>query len=153
MADDFILDLEALNAAFCQMVPHNLALGLELTSVTREPSVAVIRLPWHPRLVGNPETRAPHGGAITTLIDSCCGASVYLKLRAGIPIATLDLRIDSLKPALPDRDLFARAECYRATRNIAFVRAIAYQDEADPVASAAATFMLSTKGTLTAVKP
>ena len=49
-------------------------------------------------------------------------------------IATLDLRIDYLKPATIGEDLFARAECYRLTRQIAFVRSVAYQrDPQQPV--------------------
>ncbi len=139
-------DLEALNAAFCELIPHNLALGLTLRRIDPGTATAYLHLPWHERLVGNPETRTPHGGVVTTIIDSACGACVYLRLNAPIPIATLDLRVDSLKPATPGRDLWARAECYRATRNIAFVRAVAYHDEADPIASAAGTFMISTKG-------
>jgi acyl-coenzyme A thioesterase PaaI-like protein len=37
----------------------------------------------------------------------------------------------------------ARAHCYKVTRSIAFVRAVAYEDDPeDPVATAQATFML-----------
>jgi uncharacterized protein (TIGR00369 family) len=146
MGSDSVFDVEGLQTAFCEMVPHNRALGLRLLHVSAAEAAAVIQLPWHPRLIGNPETRMTHGGAISTLLDACCGMAVYAKLQTAIPIATLDLRVDSLRLAVPDRDLFARAECYKATRTIAFVRAVAYQDEHDPVASAAATFMLSTKG-------
>lgn len=146
--EDAQFDLPTLRNAFCELVPHSKALGLELTHITFNPATACLRLPWHPRLIGNPETRVPHGGAVTALIDSCCGIAVYVKVQKAVPTATLDLRIDSLKPAEPGRDIFAKAECYRATHNIAFVRAIAYQDEADPIASAAATFVLSTKGSL-----
>jgi len=111
------------------------------------PGMAVLVLPWNERLIGNPEKRVLHGGAITTLVDACCGASVFLRLGNPTPIATLDLRIDYLKPATPDRDVIARAECYHKTKNVAFVRAVAYHDDpSDPLASAAATFMLSTKG-------
>jgi acyl-coenzyme A thioesterase PaaI-like protein len=61
------------------------------------------------------------------------------------PIATLDLRIDYMKPATPGRDLLARAECYKVTRNVAFVRGVAYHDDpSDPIATTVATFMLST---------
>ncbi len=150
MVEPLELDLSMLNNAFCELVPHSKALGLSVLEISSEPAAAVMKLPWHPRLIGNPKTRAPHGGAVTTLIDSCCGVAVYLKINALMPIATLDLRVDSLRPADPDRDLFSRAECYRATRNIAFVRAIAYQagEAHNPIASAAATFMLSTKGHL-----
>jgi uncharacterized protein (TIGR00369 family) len=127
------------------MVPFNKALGLEVVDIA--PGVVVLKLPWRDDLVGNPRTGVIHGGAITALLDACGGASVFLKMARPIPIATLDLRIDYLKPAAAQRDVFARAECYKLTKSVAFVRALAYQnDESDTVASAAATFMLATKG-------
>jgi len=141
------LDLEALNEAFASYVPHNAALGLKLIEAKRDPAVAVIRLPWSEQLVGNPETGVLHGGAITTLLDATSGASVFFKLREPIPIATLDLRVDYLKPATPRADVFARVECFKTTHNIAFVRGVAYQaDPEDPIATATGTFMLQTKG-------
>ena len=43
--------------------------------------------------------------------------------------------------------MIAEAECYRITRSVAFTRAFAHQgDPKDPVAAAAGTFMLGTKG-------
>src|SRR3954464_10867018 len=123
MADsdpDFVLDLPSLNEAFRDFVPHKKALGLTLVEATAEPAIAKMRLPYDPRLVGNTETGVVHGGVITTLMDAACGASVFFKLRAPTPIATLDLRIDYLKPATPLRDIYARAECFKATHNVAF---------------------------------
>ncbi len=137
--------LALMDQGFRHMVPHNAELGLRMIDCA--PGMAVLVLPWNERLIGNPEKRVLHGGAITTLVDACCGASVFLRLGNPTPIATLDLRIDYLKPATPDRDVIARAECYHKTKNVAFVRAVAYHDDpSDPLASAAATFMLSTKG-------
>lgn len=133
-----------LDAGFRKMVPHNDALNLK--ALDCGPGMAVIALPWAEHLVGNPETGVLHGGAITSLLDACCGASVFLKMMSPQPIATLDLRIDYLKPATPHRDVIAKAECYKIGKNVAFVRALAYHDIDDPIASAAATFMLSTKG-------
>ncbi|MBL9038543.1 MAG: PaaI family thioesterase [Archangium sp.] len=140
------IDLAAVNATIRATVPQNKALGLELTEASYTPAVAVMRLPWNDALIGNPETRVLHGGVITTLIDACCGAAVYCKLKSTIPIATLDLRVDFMKPATPERDVFARAECFHATHNVAFVRAVVFHGPGEaPIASAAGTFMVSTK--------
>ena len=60
---------------------------------------------------------------------------------------TLDLRIDYLKPATPPKPVIAKATCYKLTKSVAFVRAVAYHDEEDdPIASSASTFMLTGKG-------
>src|SRR6185295_12235522 len=101
-------------------------------------------LPYDEKLVGDPVTRVIHGGAITTLMDATCGTAVFVKLKEPIPVATLDLRIDYLKPAKPDCEVHARAECFKVTRNVAFVRCETYHagDPDDLVAVANGTFML-----------
>jgi uncharacterized protein (TIGR00369 family) len=135
--------LAAMSRHFHQVVPHNRALGLETIELTD--GEARMRLPYSAELVGNPDTGVLHGGAITSLMDACCGAAVFMKLSMPVPIATLDLRIDYLRPADPGREVLAHATCFRLTRNVAFVRGIAYHDdEADPVAAAAGAFMLGT---------
>jgi uncharacterized protein (TIGR00369 family) len=123
-------------------VPHNRALGMRFVSV--EGTSVTLALPYDERLVGNPLTRVLHGGAITALLDATCGTAVYLKLREPIPIATLDLRIDYLRPATPDKEVHARAECFRATQNVAFVRCEAFHPDAgeDRVAVANGTFII-----------
>lgn len=137
--------MKQFNEGFMAMVPHNQALGLICDQLDR--GEAVMTLPYHERLVGNPDTGVLHGGAITSLLDACCGAAVFMKLESPEPIATLDLRIDYLKPASPGADVRAHATCFKLTRNVAFVRAVAYHDdESDPIAAAAGTFMLTAKG-------
>jgi len=132
------------NRAFAANVPHNHALGIEIVDLER--GVARFRLPYAERLVGNPETGVIHGGALTALLDACSGAAVFSGLPRLQPIATLDLRIDHLRPAPAGRDVLAKATCYKITRNVAFTRAVAYlDDEDDPIATAAGTFMLATK--------
>ncbi len=130
--------------AFVDSVPHNRALGIEV--VAMEPDGALFRLPYRDDLVGNPDTGVLHGGAITALLDACSGAAVFSVLPRMMPIATLDLRIDYLRPAEPGRDVFAHATCYKLTKNVAFTRAVAYHDDrAEPIASSVGTFMLSTR--------
>jgi uncharacterized protein (TIGR00369 family) len=133
--------IERLNAAMIAAVPLNAALKFQ--AVDLAPGTATVRLPYREELVGNPATGVIHGGAITALLDATCGLAVFLKMTMPSRIATLDLRIDYLKPATPPRDVHAKAECYKLTRQVAFVRATAYhEDPDDPIASAAGTFMV-----------
>lgn len=125
-------------------IPHNEALGIRILDVIG--GDAVFELPYDPKLVGNPDTGALHGGAITAMLDACSGFAVFATLVERVPIATLDLRIDYLKAAAAGKSVFGRASCYKLTRNVAFTRAVAYQDGIDDVvAHAVGTFMLSTR--------
>jgi uncharacterized protein (TIGR00369 family) len=126
-------------------VPHNQALGIRFVEI--RDGKATLALPYDGKLVGNPLTRVLHGGAITALMDATCGISVFLKLREPFPIATLDLRIDYLRPATPDEEVHARAECFRITEHVAFVRCEAFHPhtEADLVAVANGTFIITRK--------
>lgn len=130
--------------AFAEAVPHNRALGIEIVEVGDASSL--YRLPYDEKLVGNPDTGVIHGGAITALLDACCGSAAFNALPEPAPIATLDLRIDYLAPATPHQDVFARSDCYKVTKNVAFVRALAFHDdETKPIAAAVGTFMISTR--------
>lgn len=125
---------------FFRSVPHARALNLEM--VEAGDGIGVLKIPYADALIGNPVTRVIHGGVITSLIDSACGMAIFTALPRMEPIATLDLRIDYMKPAVPGQDLYARSECYKLTRRIAFCRATAYQDDIDdPVATSVAAFM------------
>lgn len=131
---------EELIRKYVGVIPHVAELGIELVHSAR--GMAIMKLPYRQNLVGNPETGVIHGGAVTTLIDTVCGLATITAPDEPSRIATLDLRIDYLRPATPERDLFARAEVYKLTRNIAFLRAEAYEDDPrDLVAAANGTFM------------
>ncbi|WP_439817375.1 PaaI family thioesterase [Zavarzinia sp. CC-PAN008] len=99
---------------------------------------------YDPKLVGNVETGVLHGGAITALLDHTGGDAVQSALGRRQPIATLDLRLDYMRPASPGLGVMAHAHCFKLTKHIAFVRGTAYQeDEADPVATCVATYILA----------
>jgi uncharacterized protein (TIGR00369 family) len=128
-----------------QSIPHARAIGMTL--VRHDARGCLVRVPYAGHLVGDPDTGVVHGGVLTALLDNTCGMAVRSPESdaAGIAMATLDLRIDYMGPAEPHRDIFAEAVCYKRTRNVAFVRACAYQDTPDdPVATCVATFMLGT---------
>jgi uncharacterized protein (TIGR00369 family) len=139
------LSLDTLNAFAAAMNNGSTqaqALGIE--TVGFETDVAILKTPYRPELVGDPDTGVIAGGVVTTLLDHACGQSVLAALGEPTSIATLDLRIDYMRAAEPGRDLFCRAHCYKLTRSVAFVRASAYDDDPDdPVATAQAAFMLN----------
>ena len=133
---------------FSDAIPHNKALGIRVVAVAK--GLASMQLDWREELVGNPETGVLAGGPITAMLDGCCGMAVATMLAKPEPFATLDLRIDYAKPAEPGKPVIAEAECYRITRSVAFTRAFAHQgDPKNPIAAAAGTFMLGTKGKVT----
>ena len=135
-------------AEHLQQIPHSRALGMRYVSQSDEH--CELAIPYAEHLVGDPDTGVIHGGAITALLDNAAGLVARPKElhRSVAAIATLDMRIDYMGPAEPRRDVFARAHCFKRTKNIAFVRAVAYQSSIDdPIATCTATFMLGTPNT------
>src|SRR5215467_4794171 len=126
--------------------PHAAHLGIRV--VETGPAFGVCALPFREELIGDPRRRVIFGGAITTLIDHASGLAVACTVEELTAIATIDLRVDYLRAAAPDLELFARSDCYRLTRNVAFVRAIAWERSLDdPFASALGTFMIGANRT------
>lgn len=132
---------------FMDAIPYIKALGGQLVDFSSEH--VTVKLPYKDELVGDPDTGILAGGAISALLDNVCGSAIIARTMKAASFATLDLRIDYMKPAKPGEDVYARAECYKLTRRVAFVRGIAYQDSDDnPIANAAATFMFTGEGVL-----
>ncbi|MEM8754012.1 MAG: PaaI family thioesterase [Pseudomonadota bacterium] len=122
--------------------PHAEEIGMEMTP-TGDGEV-LVTVPYAEKLVGDAETGVVHGGVITTILDTGCGIAAIAKTGKMGGIATLDLRIDYMRPAKPGETLKAACECYRVTRSVAFARGVAYDaDPDDPVATAAGAFMLT----------
>lgn len=130
---------------FLSALRHCQVLGMSVHAA--KPEGLTLRLPYSTQIIGNPETGVIHGGAITTLMDTTCGISTVCVLPEFEICPTLDLRIDYMRPAAPGEAVRARAECYRMTRYVAFVKSIAYTDDpGDPMAMSQGAFTVERAG-------
>lgn len=134
--------MAANGAMMINATPHAQALGMRVLTI--EEGRCVAEIPWREDIVGDPDTGVIASGAVTTLLDNACGVAAFAALTSPTSAATLDLRIDYMRPAKPGQSVRADARCYKLTRSVAFVRAFAFDsdDETDPVAAVQATFMM-----------
>lgn len=129
---------------FIQALPHSVALGMDVVDL--KDGTAVVSMPYSEKLIGDPKTRVVHGGAVSALMDTTCGAAVMSHPSNPSGTATMDLRIEYLRAAKPGQTITTRATCYHVTRSVAFVRATASdEDSENPVATATGTFTVEGK--------
>jgi uncharacterized protein (TIGR00369 family) len=128
-------------AQYASRVGHSGAIG-GLAYVDHGPDWVELALDYHERLIGVVDTGVLASGPIISLMDMATSMAIWVKLGRFRHQATLDLRVDYLRPAVPGRAIVGRGECYRLTRSIAFVRGIAHDgDPGDPVANVTGTFI------------
>jgi uncharacterized protein (TIGR00369 family) len=125
--------------------PHMRALGVEFVFAGQ--GRGTLRIPWREDLVGDPDTDVIAGGVVTALLDHVGGLAIRAADKDGFTVATLDLRIDYMRPAAPRAGVIAEAHCYKVTRTAVFVRAHAWDvDPDDPIATAQTVFVRSKPG-------
>jgi uncharacterized domain 1 len=141
-------DLSRVVATF-ESLPHAQFLGLRCDEIG--PGRAVLSVAYQERLVGNCHSGVLHGGVITTVLDTLSWLVATAAVPEGTAVATLDLRIDYLRPARPGFAIRAAAECYKITSSVAFTRGVAFHErQDDPIAQLTGTCMLGSTGFSTA---
>jgi uncharacterized protein (TIGR00369 family) len=131
--------------SFVRKIGHGGALGIAYRD--HGPDWCELTLPHDPKLIGMPEEGIIASGPIISLMDMATSVAIWCRLGRFRHQATLDLRVDYLRPARADTDIIGRGECYAATRSVGFVRGTAHDgDPADPVAHVSGTFMFTDEG-------
>ena len=128
--------------SYADKVGHGAAVGIVYHD--HGPDWAELALPYREMLIGVPESGIIASGPIISLMDMATSLAIWAKLDRFRHQATLDMRVDYLRPATPGRTIIGRGECYRVTKSVGFTRGLAHDgDAADPVAHVAATFMFT----------
>ncbi|MEN8821358.1 MAG: PaaI family thioesterase [Abyssibacter sp.] len=138
-------DPVAVARQFGEQVPHSRDLGMQV--LTMEADQVRMRLVPGPDLHADDAADELCSSVLFSLVDSACGLAVFAAIQELTPIATLDLRMDYLRPAGRERALMASARCHHWSDDVAFVRCQVFSEGLDgPVAIGNATFMRATQG-------
>jgi uncharacterized protein (TIGR00369 family) len=128
--------------SFAKRVGHGGALGIHY--VDHGDDWVALGLDYAEKLAGDADSGILASGPIISLMDMATSMAIWVKLGRFRHQATLDMRVDYLRPAVPGRTIVGRGECYRVTKSVGFVRGLAHDGEpSDPVAHVTGTFMFT----------
>lgn len=89
-----------------QQIPFNHYLGIKVETAAN--GAARLFLPYRSEFTGDARRPALHGGILSTLIDTCGGMAVWTCCQVEDRIATIDMRVDYLRPA-PQTEIVAES--------------------------------------------
>lgn len=119
------------------------AFGIDVERI--DPEGAVMTMPCVAELCDR--RGATHLGAITTLLDTTCGLSIFAKLGDMRPIATIDLRVDFIEAAAAGEGVRSEVTCIAVAGDVAYVRGEARGcNSAKMLASVSGSFAIGTLG-------
>ncbi|MEQ8271143.1 PaaI family thioesterase [Algiphilus sp.] len=131
---------QAIAKRFLEAIPHNQALGIELIGLER--GRARCRLAGKQELQGDPERGLYFPSVLLTLADAASGVAFVSALGEMVSVATLDLRIDYLRPVAVADALVVDAHCYRYSGDVGFVQCDVMAEGGDvPAARVTSSFM------------
>jgi uncharacterized protein (TIGR00369 family) len=127
---------------YASRIGHGGALGIAY--IDHGEDWVELGLDYREQLIGVVETGVLASGPIVSLMDMATSIAIWVRLGCFRPQATLDMRVDYLRPAIPGLRIIGRGECYGITRSIGFVRGMAHDGSgSDPVAHVTGTFMFT----------
>jgi uncharacterized protein (TIGR00369 family) len=89
---------EVLKQVMEELIPFNRYLGVRVTKASA--GFARLEVPFREELIGDPLRPALHGGVLSALADTAGGGAVWTGIEdERARVATIDLRIDYLRPA------------------------------------------------------
>jgi uncharacterized protein (TIGR00369 family) len=125
--------------AISDLIPYAGTLGLE---VYRDDMGLVTRLRYRETNVGNHTLNLIHGGVVGALLEHAAIMHLLLETDVAVLPKIINLSVDFLRP-VRGQDALARGTVIRQGRQVANVRAEAWQDDpSKPVAAAHAHFLL-----------
>jgi uncharacterized protein (TIGR00369 family) len=107
--------LEQIMQFMQQRIPFNRFLGIQVKVL--QDGFARMELPFRQEFIGDPVRPALHGGVVSTLVDTCGGCAVWTRVDTQDRVATVDLRVDYLRPG-PLADLACEATVVRAGNRV-----------------------------------
>ena len=140
-----MLDTQTFQNIIEDLIPMNRFLGLKLENFDMDTGDVTTRLAMRPEYLGNARRAMPHGGLISFLIDATAGASAALSLDDYSLIdrvATIDMRVDYLKPAKGET-LLTSSEVMRSGNRVINVRSKVHDEVGTLVAHGSNAFLVA----------
>ena len=115
--------------------PFNKWMGMEIQDLTEDELVVTIK--WREEMVSNPKAKYTHGGILGSMIDTVADFAIAAKV--GMPVPTVDLRIDYHRAAAPgDLRCVARVIKLGGTNSVA--EGFVYDSDDKLIASGRGTY-------------
>lgn len=115
--------------------PFNKWMGMEIQELTEDELTVTIK--WREEMISNPKARYTHGGVLGAMIDTVADFAIAAKV--GIPVPTVDLRVDYHRAAAPgDLKCVARVVRLGGTNSVA--EGYVYDSDGKLIASGRGTY-------------
>ena len=127
------MDKKEIKKSIEELIPIHKFLGVELLEIRQ--GYAKVKVPFREEVIGDFMRRRWHGGIIATIMDSVGGiAGGTYATSPKDKMATIDLRVDYLKPAEVSA-IIVEGEIVRLGKSILVTRMKAYQEGNDELIS------------------